>query len=211
MRSILLLTFACGTTPTNFTDGGDAIPAAAGEQHLFSFDDDAEGALPDRFINVLGDWNVLGMETGNGLAQEGAFENADFPRVVLKGLTFGDLDLSVRCRLDGGNIDQACGLMFHLQDSDNYFVTRANALEDNVRLYRLVAGDRQQFASANIAIDAGIWHELAVAVRGDEIAVSWNGQDLIRERDGTFGPGKIGLWTKADSITVYDDLTATAR
>src|SRR5215471_8507005 len=163
--ALSLLAGACQKPmPTSFTNGGADIPAENGRTYRWTFDDAAVGALPPDFIQVLGDWKVQNDERApsppNVLRQTGKLGNPDFPRVVVKDLTFTDVTIRVRCRPESGSTDQACGLMFRLQDSDNYYITRANALEGNVRLYRVVKGDRQQFASANLDVTVGVWHTL---------------------------------------------------
>lgn len=201
--------------PTNFTTGGGEVPAEKGRTYQWRFDDATAGSLPADLINVLGDWKVdsdaSAPSAPNVMRQKGRFGDPDFPRVVIRDLKFTDLTVRVRCRPESGGTDQACGLMFRLRDSDNYYVTRANALEGNVRLYRVVAGDRQQFASANAAVASGQWHTLEATARGQTLTVSWDGAAVINATDATFDKGKIGLWTKADSVTAFDDLEATAE
>src|SRR5262249_37278372 len=202
-------------TPTNFTTGGEEVPAEPGRTYRWNFDDAPVGSLPDDFISVLGQWKVEAESTApsppNVLRQSGRFNNPDFPRVVVKNLTFTDLTIRVRCRPESGSTDQACGLMFRLKDSDNYFITRANALEGNVRLYRVVNGDRQEFASANAQVTSGQWHTIEAAARGTSLTVKWDGLQVISATDATFSKGKIGLWTKSDSVTAFDDLEASAQ
>jgi len=212
-RSILLVCCValtgCGKpAPTNFTNGGAETPAERGHAYRFSFDDTATGPVPADFISVLGAWTVT---PEHALHQQGSYGSGDFPRLVLKDLTFEDFTLSVRCRPESGSTDQACGVMFRLVDSDNYFVTRANALEGNVRLYRVVDGDRQQFATADAPVAGNAWHTLGVVARGTSITVRWDGADVITATDATFARGKVGLWTKADSVTSFDDLEVTAE
>ena len=204
----LVALVGCQKAPTHFTNGGADTPAERGRTYRFNFDDAAPGPAPAEFINVLGDWTVT---SEHALRQQGSFGGGDFPRVVLKDLSFQDFTLSVRCRPESGGTDQACGVMFRLVDSDNYFVTRANALEGNVRLYRVVAGDRQQFASADATVTSNAWHTLGVVARGASITVRWDGADVITATDATFARGKVGLWTKADSVTSFDDLEVTAE
>ena len=87
---------------------------------------------------------------------------------------------------------------------------RANALEDNVRLYRVVAGRREQFAGTNVKVTAGEWHTLTLRARGNQFAISYDGKELFTAKDDRFGsPGKVALWTKADSVTRFDRLTIT--
>lgn len=202
-------------TPTAFTTAGGEVAAEKGRTYRWSFDDIATGPLPTDFVNVLGDWKTAAEGSApsapNVLRQGGSFKNPDFPRVVVKDLTFTDLTVRVRCRPESGSVDQACGLMFRLRDSDNYYITRANPLEGNVRLYRVVGGDRQQLASADLAVASGQWHTLEATARGQSLTVRWNETPVITTRDSTFDKGKIGLWTKADSVTAFDDLEARAE
>ena len=210
----IMACISCQAVPTTFTDGGPALPAVSGQTYRWSFDQSAAGARPDDLINVLGTWSVAAEASvpsaPNALRQSARFGDPDFPRVVVKSLTFGDLTVRVRCRPESGSTDQACGLMFRLKDSDAYYLTRANALEGNVNLYRVIQGDRQRFAGASAPVTAGQWHTLEATATGALLTVKWDGAPLLSASDTTFASGKIGLWTKADSVTAFDDLEATA-
>ena len=130
-----------------------------------------------------------------------------FPMAVVNELLLADLQLSVKCKPVSGKVDQACGLVFRYQNENNYYLTRANALEDNVRFYKVVKGKRQQLGSWGGSVAAGAWQELRVEALGSHFTVFWNGQKVIDASDQTFSKaGRIGLWTKADSITYFDDL-----
>jgi hypothetical protein len=134
-----------------------------------------------------------------------------FPIAVAEGILVHDFRLSVRCKPMSGKVDQACGLVFRYLDENNYYVTRANALEDNVRFYHVIAGKRSELASWSGRVTSGSWHELNVNAKGDLFEISWDGKKVIEARDKTFSQtGKIGLWTKADSVTYFDDLTVEA-
>jgi hypothetical protein len=98
-------------------------------------------------------------------------------------------------------------LIVRARDERNHYVVRANALEGNVRLYRVVDGDRQQFAGAEAKVPSGTWQELGLKVEGDRFTVSLDGRELFGATDRTFAEaGRVGLWTKADSLTHFDDL-----
>ena len=130
-----------------------------------------------------------------------------FPVAVANQPRLRDLRVSVRCKPVSGKVDQACGLVFRYQDEFNYYVTRANALENNVRLYHVVNGNRRQFAGLNGPVVGGVWHELKVEAQGDRLEVYWDGQKVIDAHDPTFQTaGQVGVWTKADSVTYFDDL-----
>jgi len=130
-----------------------------------------------------------------------------FPMAVANEPSLADLRLSVKCKPALGKVDQACGLVFRYQNENNYYITRANALEQNVRLYKVLNGNRQQFANWSGAVASGAWHELRVEAKDDHFTVFWDGKEVLDAHDQTFSQaGQIGLWTKADSITYFDDL-----
>ena len=131
-----------------------------------------------------------------------------FPVAVAEAPVLKNLRLEVRCKPVSGKVDEACGLVFRFQDADNYYVTRANATEDNVRLYHVVKGKRRQFAGWNGKVASRTWHTLAVEARGDRFQVFFDGKPVIDAKDDTFkDAGKVGVWTKADSVTYFDALT----
>ena len=135
-----------------------------------------------------------------------------FPIAVAEELSLRNFRLAVRCKPMSGKVDQACGVVFRYRDENNYYVVRANALENNVRLYYVRNGDRRQFADWNGSVSSRMWHELSVNANGDLFEIFWDGKKVVEARDKTFSePGKIGLWTKADSVTYFDDLVVEAR
>ena len=137
--------------------------------------------------------------------------NYRFPVAVANEPMLRDLRISVRCKAVSGKVDQACGLVFRYRDENNYYVARANALEDNVRFYYVAGGKRHQLASWSGKIASGVWHSLRVEAKGDQFEVLWNDRKVINARDATFTEsGKVGLWTKADSVTYFDDLIVEA-
>lgn len=128
-----------------------------------------------------------------------------FPVAVADAPVLKDLRVEVRCKQVSGRTDQACGLVFRYRDENNYYVARANALEDNVRLYHVVNGKRRQFAGWDGKVASQSWHVLAVEARGDRFQVFFGGKPVIDARDDTFkDAGKVGVWTKADSVTHFD-------
>jgi hypothetical protein len=131
-----------------------------------------------------------------------------FPIAVADAVSVRDFRLTVRCKAVSGKVDQACGLVFRHRDENNYYVVRANALENNIRLYYVLNGKRQQFAGWDGPVSNGIWHELSVDAKVDHFEIYWNGTKVIDGSDRTFQEaGKVGVWIKADSITYFDDLS----
>ena len=95
-----------------------------------------------------------------------------------------------------------------MPSSSNLFVTRANALENNIRLYVVHEGRRSEIASLSEAVTADAWHDYRLELRGDRLAVFWDGKRVIHQQDSTFADaGRAGVWTKADSVTYFDDFT----
>ena len=130
-----------------------------------------------------------------------------FPLCVYDGFTASDVTVSVSFKPISGTVDQAAGLVARYRDKDNYYVVRANALENNVRLYKVERGNRKQFAGANVKVPSGEWQTLALEVKGTHFRVLFNDALLFEADDATFkNAGKVGLWTKADSVTYFDDL-----
>ncbi len=134
-----------------------------------------------------------------------------FPVAFAPQAPFTDGSITVRCRPISGKVDQACGVFIRAKDENDYVVARANALEDNVRLYNVTKGSRRQFAGWNGKVTSGAWHTLSLSARGDEYVVTFDGKEIIRERNREqAGPGKAGLWTKADSVTAFDAVAIDA-
>jgi hypothetical protein len=131
-----------------------------------------------------------------------------FPVAVSDSISVRNFRLSVRCKPVSGKVDQACGLVFRYRDENNYYVVRANALENNVRLYFVKDGKRQQFGGWDGAVAKAVWHELRLSANGDRFEIYLNGKKVIDATDRVFpDAGKVGLWTKADSLTYFDELT----
>jgi hypothetical protein len=190
---------------------------------IIDFSSMPTGSSPEGFTEALTGhggpvrWVVLDDQSapaGGKVIAETSNDTADyrFPLCIYNGLTATDVGVSVRFKPVAGSVDQAGGIIVRSQDSQNYYVTRANALEDNVRLYKVVGGQRRQIAGENTKVAAGKWHTLFLKVEGDLLEVVFDGMRVIQTHDATFaGPGKVGLWTKADSLTYFNELTIFAN
>jgi hypothetical protein len=131
-----------------------------------------------------------------------------FPLAVYQPFSGKNLEISVRFKPVAGTVDEVGGVALRLLTPDDYYVARANALEDNLRFYRVVKGKREQLSSANTKVSANQWHTLALKAEGDRFTVSFDGKALISAQDGTFpDAGKVALWTKADSVTYFDTIS----
>lgn len=156
---------------------------------------------------VDGQWTVEempGAPSGKQVLVQRAVRN-DFNVIVAPGGPYTDVDVSVRFKPISGREDASGGIVFRFFEG-RYYVVRANALEDNFRLYYYDRG-RHQLATARVQPPAlGQWHTLRVVAVGDHIQSYLNGQLLLDHQDSRFRSGQIGLWTKSDSVTAFDDL-----
>ena len=145
------------------------------------------------------------------LAQEDSSRvDGRYALAIAREPSYKDVAVSVRCLAFGGSIDRACGLVWRLRDAQNYYLARANALENNVRFYIVEAGRRQELASWSGPVTSCGWHTLRATMKDDHVEVFWNGQKVIDARDARLAtPGRVGVWTKADSRSIFDDLSVT--
>jgi hypothetical protein len=195
-----------------------SAPQSANKTLAYNFDQDHAGALPTKFHSGLTGggsavrWEVRADPTAPSAPNVVAQLSADttdyrFPLLIADEASFRDVDVRVKFKAISGKVDRAAGIAFRLKDANNYYIVRANALEDNYRLYHVVNGRRVQFAGANFKVNSEEWHELRVEVIGNKIVCYYDEQKKIEATDDTFKEaGKVGLWTKADSVTYFDDL-----
>ena len=195
-----------------------AKDAWAAEAITLDFDASVVGTLPTGFSNAVtggggpASWMVVEDFTapsgGKALAQTSTDKTSfRFPLCIYDGFTAPDVTVSVSFKPVSGTVDQAAGLVARYRDKDNYYVVRANALENNVRLYKVERGNRKQFAGENVKVLSGKWQTLALEVKGTHFRVLFDDALLFEADDATFkNAGKVGLWTKADSVTYFDDL-----
>lgn len=141
--------------------------------------------------------------------------NRRYPLLVHPGIEARDLDMSVRFKTISGEVDRSAGLIFRYSNSDNYYVVRANSLENNVVAYKTEAGKRSNIGTSgwgySYGVDADVphqvWNTLRVVVVGNLFKIYLNSRELFEVSNDVFTEsGKIGLWTKADAVTYFDDL-----
>jgi len=186
---------------------------AEAERKSWTFDQDALGGLPRGFIQEVGEWKVVADDTapskGQVLAQVAKSSGPTFNLALARESSYQDLNLSVRMKSIAGAVDQGGGLVWRAADSRNYYIARYNPLEDNFRVYKVVEGRRTQLGNADIDSSPG-WHEVRITMKGDAIECSYDGEQALAVKDSTFtGAGRIGLWTKADAQTHFDNLSAS--
>jgi hypothetical protein len=192
-----------------------SVLAAPASAQRVSFADTPLDGMPKDFVAALtgqgkpGKWAVVEDATAENarvLAQlDPDPTDYRFP-LAIYGPTFpSDVEVTTRFKAISGKEDQAGGVVVRLIDRNNYYIARANALENNVHFFRVVNGRRQELAGANTKVASGVWHTLGLRAEGNRFAVSFNGKQLFTHTDRTFAsPGKVALWTKADSVTRFD-------
>jgi hypothetical protein len=189
--------------------------AAQNPEKIWNFDADKTGAIPKGLTVNVGEWKVVGDPTAsskpNVLAQLAKNSGSRFNVCVVNGTNYKDLDVSVKMKAITGKEDQGGGLVWRAKDAKNYYVARYNPLEDNYRLYKVERGRRIQLQSADVKHSEG-WHTLRVTMKGDHIKGYYDGKKHLDVKDLTFREaGRIGLWTKADAQTHFDDLTVSSK
>jgi len=182
---------------------------------LWNFDGDQAGHIPSGFTTEGGEWRIVADPSApskpNALAQLAKNSGSAFNLTLVKRAKYKDLDVSVRMKAIAGMEDQGGGLVWRAKDANNYYVVRHNPLEDNYRLYKVEKGKRSEIQSADIKSIGG-WHTLRVTMEGDRIRCFYDGKKVLEFQDSTFpGPGQIGLWTKADAQSHFDDLKVNGK
>ena len=198
-----------------------SMGVAMGQNSILDFEKDDIGKPPKGFSFALtgqgkpGVWVVRQDDQthGNVLVQTDPDSTGyRFPIAVYDAVTAKDLDLSVRFKAISGKGDQGAGLVWRYRDQNNYYVTRCNALEDNCTIYRVVNGRRQEVLNQTVKVSSNAWHALKVQATSDHFIVTFDGSKVLDAKDATFKEaGKVGLWTKADSVIAFDDFSIAAR
>ena len=198
---------------------------------IVNFDKDDEGKAPKGFIFGLtgngkpGVWVVHKDSTAPSAPNVLAQTDADpvsyrFPVCAYEGFTAADVDISVKYKPVSGQEDQAAGIVWRYQDQNNYYIVRANARENNVVLYKVEMGRRTDLPlvgkgrtyGVKVQIPPGKWGVLRIVAKGKLFEVYSNGVKLFEVEDSTFPmAGKVGLWTKADSVTLFDDFSISGK
>jgi hypothetical protein len=198
-----------------------AATSASESVRTWNFDGDLLDRLPPKFLmgtffdgRPAGDWKVIesskAISPPNILAQlrnKGGEHNYNL--VLVDDTNSIDLELSVSFLPISGKADMGGGLVWRAQDDRNYYLTRANPLEQNIRIYHVVKGIRHMLKNFDQIIDIKKWHMLHVVARGCRVEVFYDEQKVFDLCDQTFTHGRIGLWTKSDAVTYFDDLRLT--
>src|SRR5262249_8070037 len=189
------------------------------QSRVWTFDTDAPGTLPSEFVigtlfdgRPAGDWKVV-QNSGDAPSPPNVFgqmmgkgaEHA-YKVVLVEGTESYNLELEVSLLAVDGKADMGGGLIWRAADDRNYYLTRANPLEQNIRIYRVVKGVRQMIQNFDHIIDVRSWHKLRMVMKGCKVQVFFDQKQIFDLCDKTFAEGQVGLWTKSDAVTYFDDL-----
>src|SRR5882757_697403 len=180
---ITLVALCCGITSLYHV-------VAQGADVAFNFDSEEAGKLPPDWTPAVSTWMIALDGTNKAMKQTGKSEGDRFNICVQNKLKYLNLEIEVRIKPLDGEEDQGGGLVWRYQDAKNYYITRANPLENNFRVYKVVNGNRKQMKSANIKMQKGEWYNVKVVVNGNSIDCYYNGQKLLSHSDETF-PNQI--------------------
>lgn len=204
-------------------------------ERKFDFSETGENQTPAGFRSTVtgkgkpGDWKVILDEVPSQmpaltpraaavakrpvlaqLAQNPTDEH--FPLLIFEEETFDDFTLTTRIKMVKGVMEQMAGIAFRIQDQTNYYVVRASSLGNTFRFYKIVNGQRGPLIGPEVPIPAGVWHELMIECKGNQIRCRFNGKELIPMlTDNSFVRGKIGFWTKSDSVSYFADTKIVYR
>jgi len=206
MKTLLLASLA--STAVGVLSSADTV----------SFDNFKAGAAPPGWTATQtgsgsAKWSVEKDDSApskpNVLKQSG---QATFPVCIKNDTNLKDGFVEVKFKPIAGKEDQAGGVIWRVRDANNYYIARANALENNVMIYHTINGERVAFKSINTKVTSGVWHTLRVEFHGSQFAVVFDSNKVIDATDESFAhAGKVGVWTKADSVTEFDDFTYGAK
>ena len=206
------------------------LPAGAAELKI-EFGDFHEGEAPPGFRSTVagkgkpGQWNVIAEEvapllapltsqpspshTSHHVLAQLALDPTDehFPMLIYEGDRFGDFTLTTRLKTVRGVIEQMAGIVFRVQNESNYYVVRASSLDGTFRFYKMRDGQRGLLVGPKVEIPSGVWQDVVLQCKGNEIHCRLNGKEIISvtDRDTPFLLGKIGFWTKSDSVSYFGD------
>lgn len=205
------------------------VAPAPGAEKVFTFTEPTTNRVPANFRPLLfgegkpGQWEILYddvppllaplSEKAPTLSKRAVLgqlsqDSTDdrYPILVYDGETFGDFTLTTRFKLVGGATEQMAGIVFRVKDSKNFYVIRASGLGRNIRFYKVVNGERTAPIGPEMEIPVGVWHELKIECKGNQISSWLNGKEVIPTlTDNTFAFGQIGFWTKSDAVSYFTD------
>jgi len=215
----MMMLFCCNNKAVEKPDKVDGV------KQTWNFETVAVGKLPNGWKveatnqkGTLATWEVIKdttSTTGEKVFALSNIKNASgstFNLCWTDTVSFLDGEIKVNFKAIRGNEDQGGGIIWRVQNKENYYIARFNPLENNFRVYSVRDGNRKTLESASIELAANKWHMLKIIQQGNRIWCYLNGKELLYTTDALFTKaGGVGLWTKADAVTLFDDFTVTGR
>jgi hypothetical protein len=175
----------------------------------WDFQSDTVGQPPAGFRTAVGKWTIAADGANRVLAQSAISPDSVFNVILQPDVAYADVDVSVRLKANEGTVDQGGGIVWRAKNARTYYVARSNPLEDSFRVYKVIDGKRFQLGSEKTPGDMN-WHTLRVLMQGDRITCTLDGAHAIEIDDSSIrGFGRIGLWSKADAQSYFDDLKSS--
>jgi len=199
-----------------------AQSSTSGPLAEWNFDKDETGKTPSSWRvaetkggGKTGKWTVVADDTApskpNGLRLDTQADDSTFNLAIAEKTSFKDLDLRTRIKAISGKEDQGGGLIWRCKDANNYYICRINPLEGNFRVYKVEDGKRSQIQSEKLETNTGQWYEVRAVMTGDHIECFVDGKPYLHAHDDTFKEaGMVGLWTKADASSLFDNVAVYA-
>lgn len=180
----------------------------AGGNRKWDFENDTVGKLPAGFVSAVGEWMTAADGKNRTLRQSAKSADSTFNLVIRTDVLYSDVEASVRLKADKGVVDQGGGIVWRLKNAQTYYLSRYNPLEDSFRLYKVVDGKRFQLASVKAPGDSN-WHVIKISMNGNSIRCTLDDQYPLEAQDDSIrGYGRLGIWTKADAQSDFDDVSA---
>ena len=225
MVFVLVAVLGCNRAQTQMATGHKPSTASKPSNASWNFDDVPAGKLPAGWKvdatnqkGPLATWQIIKDTTAPSNDHVLAMTSPNhtfggtFNLCWTDTVSFLDGEIEVRFKAVKGKEDQGGGVIWRVQDKDNYYIARFNPLENNFRIYYVRDGARKTLADARIALPAGKWHTLKIVQHGNRFEGYLNGKKLLQDMDNLFTkPGGVGLWTKADAVTSFDDFLVKAE
>jgi hypothetical protein len=184
----------------------NAQSVANGRDTIITFSNVEPSKLPSGWSAETGTWTTS-FENSNASLKMTSNDGSDFNIAVFKSNNYLNAEIEVKVKALQGEVDQGGGLVWRYVNSKNYYIVRANPLENNVRLYKVVDGNRKQMQSESTKVKTGEWFTLRVKTQGNQIECYLNDEKVFSDTDDTFpNPGLIGFWSKADAVSLFDNL-----
>ena len=172
-----------------------------------NFDHEAADKLPMDWTAVTSTLVIANDGANKAMKQAGKSKGERFNVCINNKLKYQNLEIELRIKPMEGTEDRGGGLVWRFHDAKNYYIARANPLENNLSIYKVVNGNRKQVKSVDVKMKAGEWYKLKVVMIGNTMDCYFNGEKLLNATDTTFpNAGRVGFWSKADAVSLFDDL-----